>query len=83
MERTNWRIKILREMVKRNVYWGTFIVPMIRGKQLFISDISLGGNAWGKILIDGRTWKNVYNKLMVTDTSNEKMSKLKWLEWNK
>ena len=80
MGRINWRLKILTEMKKRHVHWGTFITPMILSKQLFIADVSLKGNAWGKIKIDGRTWKDVYKKLMVTDTSNEVMSKLKWKE---
>ena len=62
----NWKDEIREHLGNLNLTtysYGLFKIPLKKPFRLYISDTSIGGNAWGKIVIEGKTWHEVYDKL--------------------
>ena len=74
-----WIDKIVAELNAKDVYFAFFNLPIAQHR-LFISDINPQGNAWGKICIAGKTYREIFEKLCKVDFSNEAMAKMKMSE---
>ena len=65
----NMKNKIREYLEALDLWYGMFNIPTIKPHRLFISDESLKGNAWGKVVIEGRTWREIYETLQTIDLS--------------
>lgn len=66
---TYWKTKIADMLESANLFYGMFNMPTRNPHRLYISDESLRGNAWGKFVIGGRTWREIHETLQTIDLS--------------
>ena len=62
----NWKDEIREHIGNLNLTtysYAFFKLPTKKPYRFYISNTSICGNAWGKIVIEGKTWHEVYDKL--------------------
>ena len=62
-----WKEKISDMLESADLFYGMFNMPTRKPHRLFVSDESMKGNAWGKVVIEGRTWREIYETLQTID----------------
>lgn len=59
---------IIKHLANAGLFFGLFNVPTKKPHRLCIcDDTSMAGNCWGKLVIEGRTWREVYEVLQTYD----------------
>jgi len=69
MKRTNWVAKCHKLVEDAGCFCDGFYVPTKKPKLLCITNKRPDGNAWGQVVLEGRTWKDVYTALVAVDLS--------------
>ena len=72
--------KISDHLEKAGLFYGFFNMPTRKPHRLFVSNESTKGNAWGKVVIEGKTWKEIFDTLLTIDLSSDAFANRKWHE---
>ena len=60
----NYKAKISELMESSNLFYSLWNMPLRKPHRVCISDDkSMSGNAWGKVVIEGKTWREVFEIL--------------------
>ena len=60
----NYKAKISELMESSNLFYSLWNMPLHKPHRVCISDDkSMSGNAWGKVVIEGKTWREVFEIL--------------------
>ena len=72
--------KIREHLENADRFYGFFNMPTRKPHRLFVSNETTQGNAHGKVVLEGKTWKEIYETLLTIDLSSEAFANRKWHE---